>query len=158
MSHPRLPAGRAPNLISLTSFLGWFEEVLREVDRGLEVSGDLRRRCSSRGTRAPVKFSLSKASAARTGGTEPHHIWSPAPAPCGEPAQAPDASEQPRRAVLVTIPLNQASAHFRLSQIAGPDLGSFRRGALTPTQGAISLQPCPAVTPAGSRRTPKSCC
>lgn len=58
------------------------------------------RRCSSRGTRAPVKFSLSKTSTARTGGDGgPHHTRPLTPAPRGEPDWTADAFERLRRVV-----------------------------------------------------------
>lgn len=93
------PPGEPPHLISPTSPLGWFEEVLREEDRGLQVFGDL----------APEVLELRHAGSREVqlvkdvdgenwgvGGTPSHAAPNPRR---GKPAQTPVAPERPRRAV-----------------------------------------------------------
>lgn len=162
-SPPASPREATPSLISLTSFLGWFEEVLRgSRPRTSEVSGDPRpggARAAARG--APVKFSLSKASTARTGGGQgaPSHMV-PSPAPVENqpgPLMLPNGQ---KGCPWSPSPLNRTDAHFRLSQIAGPDLGSFRRRPSPPTGVPFPCSRVPADGPPCRLQgePPESCC
>ena len=92
--------GEPPRLISLPLLSAGLKKSSEKKTEDSRSLGTSPRRCSSRGTRAPVKFSLSKTSTARTGGLGGcHHMWLPTPPPRGEPVRTPVASEWPRRAV-----------------------------------------------------------